>query len=156
MVKINKAQRAQAVAEYQRGSMTQQAFCLDFEIRTGIRLAPRTLRSWMASKSSAPLELPPDLRPRLVLVLKDLRDLQDEIEAVLTLADPHEPSPTTNADPAAETLLEAVPRAAVAEATTPTTINLTTTPAAATGLPGREATRMAPKRPTNGYFWDLE
>src|SRR5690349_601690 len=81
-MKIDDQLRTEVVAEYLNGTMTQEQVRAVFEARTGLRLSPRTLRSWLASRVAGPV-LPTQARARLSMALQSLRDLQAEIEAML-------------------------------------------------------------------------
>lgn len=88
MPKLKDRLRAEAVSEYFRheGSLSQAEFCAAFEARTGRRLSPRTLRSWIA-RFGASGSADGGTRALLADALDQVRTLADGLQAALDRLD---------------------------------------------------------------------
>ncbi|WNZ59107.1 helix-turn-helix domain-containing protein [Myxococcus sp. MxC21-1] len=82
MPKITDQLRAEAVAEYLRGTTTQEEFCTAFQSRTGHPLSPRTLRSWTARFDSGG-RVDARVQALLAEALDQVRALEARLQAVL-------------------------------------------------------------------------
>jgi hypothetical protein len=81
--KIPDQLKAETVAAYLSGGMTQEDACAAFLAKTGKRLSTRTLRFWLAADAGGATAAPADGPPRLEPALRRLRLALAEVETVL-------------------------------------------------------------------------
>ena len=155
MPKISDQLRAEAVAEYLRGTITQEEFCMAFEARTSHALSPRTLRSWSARFGAGGRV---DVRTRALLAdaLYQVQTLEARLQAVLD---------HLNGDAAASVPIRHVgashvelpPAAASAGPVDPAALVVATPQAAAANQPHGFKDEATTERPATAKFtWDWD
>lgn len=82
MKKIPDSLKAEVLAEYRRGGITQEEACKAFTARTGLPLSGRTLRSWLSGSASAGVDRQAVARS-LRGLRQRLRDVAAEVERLL-------------------------------------------------------------------------
>lgn len=153
MLKINDQLRAETVAAYLRGTVTQKECCAIFEVQTGHRLSVRTLRSWVA-RFGASGRVDARTQDLLADALDQVRALAACLQAVLDRLDGEAaaPMPARHVESSDDPLPPAASSAGPATASAASVESRWA--AAATLPPGTQVVADDDERTSIKSFWD--